>query len=368
MLHNFICRLKTLKAKIKIIKPPEYLLIKKIINESSEKKALLVEVNDFHNEVIPGYIKYLYDLGIKCDVLVSANAMKEDVFFNIPSEMYGNIYSARRHIIKQILRSKAIEKYKYIIFSSNYNYDEHERISDSITLLQNHLDKIIFTAHHLYNLKPEDLKTKKFTILNNLTKPELENIVVNPHYFGNVNIKNAKNDKTAFLVSGGIEQRRRDYLLLKELEKAEHNNFKISAVGAKIENDLLPDFCECKGRLNFQELYKQIEKSDFILLLLDPDYPEHQKYFQSTSSGSVQLSLGFLKPCIIQKKYADTFGFAEDNAIIYNDRKDFLTAIQKAVNMTNSEYSKMQYNLKIKADKTYELSLKNLKRLLTLQD
>lgn len=366
MLSNIICRLKNLKSKIKVIKPHEYSLINKIIKESSDEKALIVEVNDFHNEVLPGFIKYFYNLGIKCDVLVTDKAIKENVFFNIPDEMFGNVYSARRYIIKQILRSKAVEKYKYIIFSSNYNYTLGERISDHLVFLNQYVDKIIFTAHHLYHLKPEDAANKKFIILNHLAKPEFENMVVNPHYFGKIEIKNNKNPNTAFIISGGIEQRRRDYLLLKELEKAgENNNFKITAAGAKIEKDLLPDFCECTGRLNFQDLYKNIEKSDFILLLLDPDYQEHQKYFQSTSSGSVQLSLGFLKPCIIQRKYADTYGFTEDNAIIYNNREDFLSAVQKAVNMTNSEYLQMQTNLKIKADKTYELSLKNLKRLLT---
>lgn len=367
MLNKFICKLKEIKTKIKIKKPYEYLLIHKIIKSSSNKKALIVEVNDFHNEILPGFIKYMYELGIKCDVLVTTEALKENVFFNIPDEMYSNLFSARRYIIRDILRSKACDNYKYIIFSSNYNYNLEERISDSMTVLQKHIDKLVFTAHHLYHLKQDDINTKKFIMLNNLSKPEFINNVVNPHYFGKINIRRKKNDHTTFIISGGIEQRRRNYLLLNNLKNLNNNNFKIIAAGTKIEEGILPDFCDCKGRLNFKDLYSEIENADFILLLLNPDFPEHQKYFKSTSSGSIQLSLGFLKPCIIQKKYAETYGFTDKNAIIYNTDEDFLSAIQRAVNMTDKEYASMQANLKTKADELSKLSITNLKNLLMLQ-
>lgn len=368
MLNEFIGRLKSLKSKIKIKKPYEYRLIHRIIKNSSNEKALIVEVNDFHNETLPGFIKYMYDLGIKSDILVTNDALKEDVFFNIPKEMYGEVYSARRYIIKDILRSKAVEQYKYIIFSSNYNYNLGERISDSLTVLNKHIDKIIFTAHHLYHLKPNDIITKKFIILNNLSKPEYEKMMVNPHYFGEIKTKTTKNDETVLIISGGIEQRRRNYLLLNELKNFDCDKFKIVATGAKIENNILPNFCECKGRMNFKEMYSEIENADFILILLDPEYPEHQKYFKSTSSGSIQLSLGFLKPCIIQRKYAETYGFTEENSIIYDNNDDFLIAVKKAVNMTKEEYLIMQNCLKAKADKTYKQSLKNLKRMIMQQD
>ena len=95
------------------------------------------------------------------------------------------------------------------------------------------------------------------------------------------------------------------------------------------------------------------------------DYdPEHIRYNTSGTSGNFQLVYGFLKPCIIIKSFAPINGLNEDNAILYDDDKDYKNALIKGIKMNKDEYKAMQDNLKIYEQKLYNTSLENLKGLI----
>ena len=152
-----------------------------------------------------------------------------------------------------------------------------------------------------------------------------------------------------------------------EILKKGYKNFKITVVGKgnlkHINKELRPYF-DIKGRLSFKKMYEELEKADFMLTSYNDYDPEHIRYNTSGTSGNFQLVYGFLKPCIIIKSFAPINGLNEDNAILYDDDKDYKNALIKGIKMNKDEYKAMQDNLKIYEQKLYNTSLENLKGLI----
>ena len=102
---------------------------------------------------------------------------------------------------------------------------------------------------------------------------------------------------------------------------------------------------------------KTIETIDFIINTLDRKIPRDNTYNNGRSTGSAQITYGYLKPCLINRDFTKTYGMNEENSIIFNDLKDSLYFVMsEAIMMTDKEYKKKQYNLKKTADTIYEIS------------
>ena len=76
-------------------------------------------------------------------------------------------------------------------------------------------------------------------------------------------------------------------------------------------------------------------------------------------SGSIQLAYGFLKPVIINKKFASIYKFNSDNSFITNNY-NLTEVMRKAINLSNKQYQKMKQNLRRTANYIYKKSLKNV--------
>jgi hypothetical protein len=105
-----------------------------------------------------------------------------------------------------------------------------------------------------------------------------------------------------------------------------------------------------------------MRKSDFLLSLLDPDNPDHNRYITLGTSGSFQLIYGFSKPCLIAEKFAAVYGFSSENAVVYKENKELGAAMLKAMDMKEDEYGSIRKNLIALSDDIYQRSLENLKR------
>ena len=111
-------------------------------------------------------------------------------------------------------------------------------------------------------------------------------------------------------------------------------------------------------------MYKLVEKCDFIIPYLNPDDPQHDWYVQTGTSGSFQLSYGFLKPIIVHSKFAVHHGFNDENSFVYASNEELLSKMINAIEQNEQEYATMQSKLKIVADSIYETSYNNLKSLI----
>jgi hypothetical protein len=111
-------------------------------------------------------------------------------------------------------------------------------------------------------------------------------------------------------------------------------------------------------------MYTAMEDADFFLPLLDSELPAHKRYMDHATSGSFQLIYGFTKPCIIQRPFAHKRGLTETNSLLYDKNEELCTAMQTAIEMTDTEYELMQDELKKLTEKIYEDSKNTIRRII----
>ena len=244
------------------------------------------------------------------------------------------------------MHSSKIKDYK-IVFVSSYDFGEAKKHQysflkyiKSIPYLKN---KLFIAAHDLknyFNQNTTDPIPVELFSLSGFQNTKM----LNPHYFGEIQITPKSKDKTRFIVVGGINKNNKNYDLLLQCTKEllEYNtNFEITIIGLSGKIDIpdeLANYIKFKGKLPFAEMYKEMEKADFFLPLLDPSNEWHRRYLNETTTGSRQLILGFLKPCLINEEFANAYDFNQNNSIIYQ-----------------------QNNLNLLAQNIYKESLQNLK-------
>ena len=76
---------------------------------------------------------------------------------------------------------------------------------------------------------------------------------------------------------------------------------------------------------------------------------------------------GFIIQMLIEKTFAEKYGFNNSNSIIYNndDIHDFFNKLNYSINMKDEEYFNLKNNLKEKVKNIEKNSIKNLKLILS---
>jgi hypothetical protein len=367
------------KLKLKIQGIEDKNIIKQFCKEKDyAKRALVFEINSSHGEVIPGYIKYFYDLGYQVDALMNEALGDLQPLSRVPADYIHNIYSCNITTIKSILKSEQISKYKYVCATSNliYTTKDIKRCPSLVEFLPDlniSQDKLLIVEHHLDKLNQLSQNKYKTIILADLPVVirRKKIAVVNPHYFGDIKIT-SKNSLTNFIIVGSIENNRRNYDLLVSTVKALVNdgidNFKITVIGWRgklpsLHKTIKKKF-DFKGRIDYPEMYDELEKADFFLPMLDPEKHEHDIYLTTSTSGSFQLIYGFRKPCLLANKFTKMHGFNDDNCLIYENNSDLEKMMKAAITMSREEYGEKQNNMAKYANHLYDSSLNNLKTLL----
>lgn len=335
--------------------------------------VLVTELNDVHGEVIPGIVKYFLDLSYKVDILVTFKQLASGVLNIFRNNENIRIFCFDRENLINIIKNENLSKYKCIFITSYYLYyvsSNWPSVKDYIKNIDKKNKNMIIMEHHLDLVNEKGIKNNKIVVMHNL-QPNKFPIYINPHYFGDVKITSKNDNITKFIIVGWIESHRKNFdLLFNGFNKLLQNgftNFKLIIVGkGNITSDigLLYQYIDVKGRLNYPDMYKEIEEADFFIPLLDNENPEHYRYLKYGVSGSFQLIYGFRKPCILHTKFSETYGINNNNSILYDKNEYFFEAIKKAVNMNNDEYSNMQHNLGLYADDLYRKSLENLKYII----
>ena len=354
------------------------IVCKKFFNRKIKPKTVLfVELNkECHCEVLPGYIKYLNDLGYVADVLISnTQEYEKPLYFAEKTLQIENIFNTTSDTMVHILKNRFINKYDYVFFTSTIVY--YADWSNALDLVKPHHiknSKIILTEHHIDVMRktPELFRDKKYVILPDykLDVEDVDYVFANPHYFGDFKIT-PKNDIPVFILAGALEPERRNVKILFDaltsLVDNGNANFRIVVIG-RGEMDDIPEkirpLFEIKGRVDYPTLYSEVNNADFFLPLLDPENPDHDRYIKDGTSGSFQLIYGFAKPCLINKKFAGVHGFDSENSIVYEQNSDLPQAMADAINMSKEEYEKKQTKLKDLASDIYKKSLENLRGLL----
>ncbi|MBO7645183.1 MAG: hypothetical protein J6S57_02675 [Alphaproteobacteria bacterium] len=332
--------------------------------------VLLVEPNPYHGEIQPGFVKYFQDLGYNVDIFMRLENHLENPFSdygkNPPRTFFGTA-----PIIRNWMNNLKGDEYDYIFLSSSAFWNRPKeffgKYLDYLGKIPESRHGILMIEHNAipYLTQYDEVKYLKqnrvFALTANNGIPRL-----NPHYFGEFDVKTFDKSFVKFVVVGGINASCKNHTLLidciAEMVADGITNFKVDVVGnGKLEIPIkLKPYINILGRLNYHDMYATVNGADFILALLDPQNPDHNRYKTGTTTGSFQLSLGFNKPMIIEKSFADYYELDSSNAITYLG-DDLCNAMRAAMDISKKDYDAKTKNLGKVEKKIYEESLNNLK-------
>ena len=328
-----------------------------------------------HAEVVPGFVRYLLDLGFDVSVIVSPKRYREGLFsrFKHPRIHFNRMARAR---IVRYFSKHGLGNAKGVLVTTAGKLAQPADYAAEVALFGklSASQKVLLVEHDVKKAADNASIPENIIVLREPHYRNARATVVNPHVFGDFSPTPKNKELTRFITVGAMRAKRRNTQMLVDSVLALHalgyKNFKITVVGKGTPSSipsLLRSFFEIKGRLDFSEMYEALDQADFFLPLLDPDNPAHDRYISTGTSGSFQLIYGFCKPCIIAEKFAEINGFNSTNAILYKQNGDLAEAMRHAIEMTPAQYGALQQSLGEYVAALYRTSLQNLKKLLDAQ-
>ena len=334
---------------------------------SNNDSILIFEPFKFHYECTPGFSKYFTDLGYNVDIIMNKIGITSFCYFEPIEKIRLFIYEEIEKLENNTnYFSPIFNKYKYILIETTQ--PNKYNLYKNLNLLN--INKSLFVFHHIdfVNSSYFKNKIKKHQILS-LGHFSL-GTQINPHYFGDLRLKN-KNRNTTFFLTSTINRNYKFLITAFETIQTENLSFHVNVVGKShvfSKNDLskkLINYFTFEYMISYSELYKKIDNSDFIIINFDPKNIEDIRFNKIRVTGSSQLVYGFLKPAIIHKDFAKFYNFNYSNSIIY-DNKNFTQSIRNAIIMDNKRYKSIQENLSSLERQIYMESFDNLKKSLKI--
>ena len=324
-----------------------------------------------HSEVVPGFVKYLLDLGYSVSVLVTPERLKEGLFSRFQdNRIFLNNLTQKQ--IKHFFKTHMLSDAKGILVTTVGKINNSLDYSDAHNYFRlKEGQKALFVEHEVCHSADNGTFDEKLITLRKLDYKGVNSVVVNPHYFGDIKITPKNRDITNFVTVGAIRAGKKNTgVIINAVKKLHENNirnFKVTVIGKGTLDGIpheIKKYFDIKGRLSFKEMYNEIEKADFFLTAYEKDKPAHIRYITSGTSGNFQLVYGFGIPCIIVEKFGPINCFDNTNSILYKDDEDYAAAMKIAIEMDEISYSQMQNNLLSYSKKLYHDSLRNLKELI----
>lgn len=347
-------------------------LVKIRSQRTKQNRVLLVEPNSFHGEILPGFCHYFQRLGYSVTILVRKENFKNGTFSLYNNNEKPEIFCVNNSISKLVL--KGSKKYNLIVFTSSticQRYGYYGNVLDYYKGIPEGQQGYILIEHHFPNIIPfletGKIPQRRIFLLNFFKDHKYQIPMLNPCFFGktfeSIGFKNRK--KRIFITVGSINKRNRNIDLLintvRRIEKENQSDFEVQVIGRNVSKQMfrdLPKQINIVGEINFQKLYQRLQKADFFLPLLDPDFAGHQRYLNGETTGSRQLIMGFCLPPIIQSQFAFVYNFTDLNSILYD--KDFTLAFKQALEISEATYISKQRSLNLLRKEVMKKSINNL--------
>lgn len=327
-----------------------------------------------HGEVVPGYAYYLAELGFQVALLLTPKRLEEGLF-----DRYGHenttLYRMSQKEIRAFFQSSDLSKIAGVMVTTAgklpVQSDNRLDLESVIPAPPKHL---LIVEHDAAPRLLEGRAHPKTVTLRTLDDALVKGVqpkMINPHHFGAIKEKSVKNQKTVFVMVGAARSNRRNQNLVwdaaTELLEGGHSNFEIRLIG-KPDRQGIPASLKGHaielGRLDYPDMFRELEACDFILTAFQRDNEDHLFYRTTGTSGSFQLAYGFRKPMIMQERFTVLSALTAENSITYDDDADMARALKSAIEMSQDNYATMQNAMSQAAKALYAQSLNNLKELL----
>ncbi|MDR2522142.1 MAG: hypothetical protein LBC93_00335 [Synergistaceae bacterium] len=339
--------------------------------------VLVIEANNVHGAVVPGYVRYFLDLGYNVDVFLRPKVYDSAPMCRLKNDKI-RVMALPITMLRQLFESgQGLNEYKKIFFTSHFIYEWLDNgasptIFNHFPALKKYLAKLTVVEHHFERIDAELLRQDKVITLADFNGENERSVSVVPASFGDVRVTpKSAGSPVIFIVVGEISEKHRNYSLLIntvwKLHQKGITNFMITIIGRGELDDIpkeIKRYFNIKGSVDFPTLYEAMEDADFFLPLLDPQNHHHRRYLTTGISGSFLLVYGFRKPCLIQETFAVKYGLSGENSLVHHSGKDFIKVMTRAIDMSQAEYASLQTGLERLTRGIYARSLETLKRIL----
>lgn len=353
------------------------------------KKIILVEPNPFHNEVLPGIVRYFSDLGYLVDVYIRQEMRDSKVFSGYQGEVIQNYLDIDEICHK--LKSNEMREYDFL-FLSSMEYKMNGKVVRFLDVIGSELVQarygvlgIYHTTSHIDEFADYQLLYEgRLFCLSEFQIHDYNLKTLNPHYFGQEakEIKGIK-QKKEFIVVGSAAGTEEISSVLAKMKKEERKNIRINWVGGKKTNYISNSIyvftrnvgvaflslflAKYKGKrcirafgyVPFSKLYRIMNHSDYVLVMINDQDIRFRHYLTYSTSGIKQLILGFHKPCLIQREVADIYGLS-DSGILY-DREALADGLRTALLVNQNDYTYQCECVNQLEKRVYLCSLENLR-------
>lgn len=345
--------------------------------ETDEKTVLILEPNAYHGIILAGYIEYFLRLGFAVHLLVNQKLALENPLCRLTGNFTEISFSGKRFLISRILKSRLMIRYKKILITSSICYGFSPPIVMHDVMNESCRGKTILVEHDLRNILGADesffLKRGQVWTLIERRLPDGELVpMVCPHFFGAVRPAENHVGIVKFVSVGVVNDKYKNMAALERamigLIEQGISNFKVTVIGQISKGAYLPaderviNHFDYKGRLGFEEMFRELEEAQFILFLIDPGIEMYPDYLENLVSGAVLLSLGFTIIPILYKELGQRYGFTESCSIQYTD--DLTTAMSSAARLDADGWRRMHDALKDLSKRIYSRSMETVKESL----
>ena len=327
--------------------------------------ALIFEPEFFHHECTPGYTKYFLDLGYNVDIILDTFGSNSFYLFKLLKNIRIFTFYKLSELSDHSKDFQLIFKnYSFIVIETT-NPARNETYKDLGFFKMNNTIFILHTIEHILTTGISSFYNQnRIWSLGNLKNA----LYVNPHYYGDIKIKN-KNNRTKFFITSNEERNYKDLILAAEKLKNENLEFEVIVIGRgkgfskeDLSENLKENF-KFKYHVIYKDLYEAVNSSDYIIINLYPNYKNNDLFRRNRLTGSSQLSYGFYKLSLIHKSFAEFYNMTSENSFLF-DNSNFYEIMRKAILLNDQEYKEKQKNLIKLADSLYKLSLGNIKKTL----
>ena len=329
-------------------------LVRLLLCLPAHPRVLIIEPNNCHAEVVIGIGKYFMQLGYNCQFLVSSDIEREKPFCRMP-EGRATAHYLMYPILMRVVTSRFLSLYDFALVTSSSDYRKMTPFLERYRFERQPTNGMLFIEHDFHNLTPanqglhEAYEAKRLLVLTNYRADEKLTEIA-PCHFGDVKTRDTMRRPVIALVPGTNARDLESLIqVAKALVERGRVDFELRIVGTlgdesagKLAESMgIGGRVALLGRVNFPKLYQEVEQADFVV------GPQDVKaYLNRKTSGSKQLSIGFLKPLILPDELAAAWGLGASTCISYAAQEGLAGAMERALLMRGKEYGQLVDSLR----------------------
>lgn len=324
-------------------------------------RALIIETEPCHHEIVPTWVWVLNQLGFQVDILMKTPPPHRDILFEMEHYMKLSFYR---------VETAQISSYDVVLNNTLYPENDVKHVNTTTKTLSvlhrlpnaktpwntNYEDIRRHANHSLIALGPHVKKT--------LAGTENNVLLGQPVYFGAVrainDVAKQKFEARRFVIQGSMERFRRNYGTVPELVNswtASDDWFSFAIIGDKrsdIEKWLKSQITAPDQRQRVEMIYNLayhdylecVRSATWIMPMIDETF-QHE-YFTHKITSSIMMAIGNGTPLILHRQLADIYGLRDGvHGWVYDDGADSRkTTFVKALKTLPDTYVSMLHEIR----------------------